>query len=138
MKKLLLTLAVPFACLGSFGLVSAHGNHNNQGNCQAVTDTEIDVDNTCVYVCHQSEDWIVKHELKSYMASGDFLYAGPTNDNGHPNKDAPYWCKDNVPTPPEPSPVTPPTPTPESTPTPSPAPKQLDETPPPVNTLQGK
>lgn len=68
-------------------------------------------DNDKVNICHktssESNPWealnVDNSSVSTHLGHGDFLYNGPTKDNGKPdNKDkkAEKWCKDNVPTPP--------------------------------------
>lgn len=59
----------------------------------------------------------------------DFLYTGPVDDKGKPDKEAgDKWCEDNVPQPPVVTPVPDPTPAPTTPQSAQPAPKTLPET----------
>lgn len=89
-----------------------------------------------VNVCHQTSSegnpWVVQevnaNELQSHLDNGDFLYAGPLKENGHPDqKEADEWCEANHPTPS-------PTPSPSVTPEPSRSPEPSITPEPSVNT----
>ncbi len=112
--KRLVTFITILLTLGTFGIVSAHSSNNcseDKLDCQS---------NGKVFVCHNNgENWVILHEKKDQIGTGDFLYNGPKPREA-------TWCVDHGPNTPPPSPPTP-SPTP---PTPSPTPPTPSPTPP--------